>query len=88
MKFSVGVMAIFGLAALAACQQSPEEAAGDVAEQEMLSQEDVLEEEADLAEAMGDEAREEALDERADAMGDAAGTAEERAEEQVDTTAQ
>jgi hypothetical protein len=83
MKFATGVIATFGLAALAGCNQDPEEAAGDLAEQEMLSQEDVLEEQADLAEAMGDEAREETLDERADAMGDAAGEAEDMAEERM-----
>jgi hypothetical protein len=83
MKFATVVTAAFGMAALAACGQSPEEATGDLAEQEMLSQEDVLEEEADVAEAVGDEAQEEALDEQADAMGDAAGEAEDMAEEQV-----
>jgi hypothetical protein len=86
MKFATVVTAAFGVAALAACEQSPEEAAGDLAEQEMLSQEDVLEEEADVAEAVGDQAQEEALDEQADAMGDAAGEAEDAAEEQVAPT--
>lgn len=83
MKTGIGILATICLASLAACEQSTEEATGDLAEQEMLAEEDVLEEEADLADAMGEEAQEEALDEQADAMGDAAGTAEEMAEEQV-----
>jgi hypothetical protein len=88
MKIVTGVIAALGIAALAACGESPEEAAGDLAEQEMLSQEDILEEEADLAEAVGNEAQEEALDEQADAMGDAAGEAEDAAEAQVAPAAQ
>ncbi len=82
MKTVAIVASALAVSALGACSQSPEEAAGDLAEQQMESQEDVLQEEADLAGAMG-EAQEDALDEQADAVGDAAGEAGEAAEESV-----
>lgn len=79
-KIALSALGAVGVLALGACDQSPQEAAGDAAEQEMLSKEDNLQEQADIAGAVGNEAREEALDERADAMGDAAGDAEDAAE--------
>lgn len=81
-KLSSVITAALGLS-LAACNQSPEGAAGDLAEQKVLSQEDVLQEEADIAGAVGNEVREESLDDRADAMGDAAEDSKEAAEEMV-----
>ncbi len=75
-------MAASGLI-LVACSESPEDAAGDLAKQKMESQEDVLEEQADLAKSLGNEAQQEALDKRADSIGDAAGEAENAAEQRV-----
>lgn len=83
MKTTAITFIAIGFLGLSACSESPQEASGDLAEQQMESREDVLEEQADLAEAMGNETQEEVLDERADAMGDAAGEAEEAAEERM-----
>ena len=69
MKKIVAVAAALALAPLAACGGSAEE---DLESQELESQEDILEEEADLADEMGNEAEEEMLDDQADAMGEAA----------------
>ncbi|MBU0669048.1 MAG: hypothetical protein KKE77_01850 [Alphaproteobacteria bacterium] len=76
MRKTLGILAAMAILPLAACDQSVEEAEGDLAEQQLESTEDVLEEEADLADAMGDEAAEETLDAEADAMGEAADDAE------------
>lgn len=80
MRKTLGILAAMAILPLAACDQSVEEAQGDLAEQQMESTEDVLEEEADLADAMGNEAAEEVIDENADAMGEAADEAEALAE--------
>jgi len=72
MRKIIAVAAVLAFAPLAACSESPEEAQEEVAQQQLESSEDVIEEQADLAEAMGDEATEETLDEQADAMGEAA----------------
>ena len=80
MRKTLGIFAAMAILPLAACDQSVEEAQGDLAEQELESTEDVLEEEADLADAMGDETAEEVIDEQADAMGEAADDAEAMAE--------
>ena len=69
MKKIVAVAAAFALAPLAACADNAQE---ELAEQELESQEDVLEEQADLADEMGMEGQEEMLDDQADAMGEAA----------------
>lgn len=57
---------------LAGCEQTVDEAQDDLAEQRLESEEDVIEEQADLQDEMGNETASEALDERADAMGEAA----------------
>lgn len=57
---------------LAGCDQGVGDAQEDLAEQRLESREDVIEEEADLQEEMGNEAASDDLDERADAMGEAA----------------
>ncbi|MEP2725615.1 hypothetical protein [Roseibium sp.] len=76
MRKTLGILAAMAILPLAACDQSVEDAEGDLAEQQLESTEDVLEEEADLADAMGDEVAEETLDAEADAMGEAADDAE------------
>ncbi len=69
MKKIVAVAAAAALVSLSACADTAEE---ELAEQELESTEDVMEEQADLADEMGMEGQEEVLDERADAMGEAA----------------
>ena len=71
----------FAFAALGACSESEQEAQEDLTEQAYESQEDVLEEQADLAEAQGDEVAEEALDAEADAMGEMGDQAEDAVDE-------
>lgn len=68
-KFAIAFAGVSALA-LAAC--GPQEAAEDLQEQQLESQEDILEEEADLADELGMEGREEMLDAEADAMGEMA----------------
>lgn len=68
MKKIAFAFAAAGAIALTAC--GPQDAAEDIQEQELESQEDILEEEADMADEMGMEAEEEMLDDRADAIGD------------------
>jgi hypothetical protein len=63
--------------ALGACSESEQEAQEDLVEQQYESAEDVLEEEADLAEAQGAEVQEEVLDAQADAMGEMGDEAED-----------
>lgn len=68
MKKILIAFASAGTLALAACGTPAEEAE----EQRLESQEDILEEEADMADDMGMEAESEMLDDQADAMGEAA----------------
>ena len=70
MKNIAFAVAAAGALALTAC--GPQEAAEEVQEQEYEAQEDILEEEADLADEMGNEAQEEMLDDQADQMGEMA----------------
>ncbi|MCR9179327.1 MAG: hypothetical protein NXH71_03735 [Erythrobacteraceae bacterium] len=56
----------------AGCDQSVGDAQEDLAETTYEAKEDVIEEEADLQEALGNDTASEVLDERADAMGEAA----------------
>ncbi|WP_431470670.1 hypothetical protein [Sphingosinithalassobacter sp. LHW66-3] len=76
MKTFATIAAAATFALLSACGNE-QDAAGDVAEQQMQSAEDVLEEKADLADERGNEMQEERLDAAADAVGDASGDVEE-----------
>lgn len=88
MKTITGAIAALCLTSLAACGQSPEEAAGDLAEEEISSRQDVVEEEADLAGALGNDQREDALDEHADRLGDVVDDATETAEARMEQRAE
>ncbi len=68
-KFAI---AFAGISALAIAACGPQDAAEDVAEEQFEAQEDILEEQADLADEMGNEAESDMLDAQADAAGEMA----------------